>query len=285
MKIVTQTEVLGERLGEEQAIHVLCKAGFEGLDYSMFNMKDIDDYVLNTGDYKKHVLNLKKIADSYGVTFEQTHAPFPSARVGDEKYNNDIHEKIKRAIEITGLLDAKIVVVHPVYYKRNKFEKNMELYHSLEPYAKEYGVKIALENMFGRNEKRIIPNVCSVPREFNKYIDALDPRYFTACLDLGHCGLVGEDAANMILKMGGKRIGCLHVHDNDLINDNHTLPYTRNMDWDSILKALAKADYRGHFTYEADYFLTKMPTEILPDCAAFMAKLGRVMADKIDSYR
>lgn len=287
MKLVTQTEEICRRLGDENGIRCLCENGYDGIDYSMFHMHD-DDCVLNQQNYKEHVLNLKSIADSYGVSFEQSHAPFASARENDEEYNAKMKKLLVRSIEVAGLLDAKIIVVHPVFYSERKFEQNMELYHFLEPYAADCGVKIALENMWGRGKvdgvERIIPNVCSVAEEFNEYVDALNPDHFTACLDIGHCGLVGDDAERMIRSMGS-RLGCLHIHDNDNIHDSHTLPYMMDLDWNGILKSLADIDYRGNFTYEADNFLKGFPEELLPTAVKFMSDVGRYMMSVIDGYR
>lgn len=285
MKLVTQTEVLAERLSDESAVKIICESGFDGIDYSMFRMSEDGD-LLNTPSYKEHIKEIKKIAESYSVTFEQSHAPFPPVREDDDEYTRKTIEKVKRALEIAGMLDAKICVVHPCSFKENQFEKNMELYHYLESYAKDYGVKIALENMWGWNDKtkRIVPNVCSVAEDFNRYIDAVNPEHFTACLDLGHCGLVGEDCATMIRDMGS-RIGCLHIHDNDHLHDSHTLPYLSKMDWDSILKALADINYPGNFTYEADSFLRLFPDSMLGECEKFMCGIGRKMIEKINEYK
>lgn len=288
MKLVTQTENLSGRVGDECAVKLICKSGFDGIDYSMFAMQE-DWCLLNTPQYEKHAKNLKSIAESYGKTFEQSHAPFPPCRENDSEYTARMMERTRRAIEIAGILDAKICVVHPVQYSKKQYERNMEMYHELESYAKQFGVKIALENMWGwkivRGKGRIVSNVCSVPDDFNHYMDSLDPAHFTACLDLGHCGLVGEDAADMIKKMGHNRIGCLHIHDNNSVQDSHTLPYIMDMDWDSILKALGEIDYAGNFTYEADNFLKNFPTDLMPACMRFMSEVGRSMMKKIDGYR
>lgn len=284
MKLVTQTEHLSSRFGDELAIKIICKSGFDGIDYSMFSMEK-DDCILNTPAYEKYALKLLDISESFGKTFEQAHAPFPTCKDGDEKYNKTMMERVKRSIEIAGILNAKIIVVHPVAYKKNQFEKNIEMYKELEKTAEKSGVKIALENMWGWNGKRIVPNVCSIAEDFNKHFDALDTKNFTCCLDLGHCGLVGEDAAYMIREMGHDRIGALHIHDNNNINDSHTLPYTMNMDWDSILMALGQINYPGNFTYEADNFLARFPGDLMPACEKFMHDVGRSMMKKIEFYR
>ncbi len=284
MKLVTQTDVLSARMGDASAVTMICKSGFDGIDYSMFAMKE-DDCILNSSAYEKHVTELKRIAEGFGKSFEQSHAPFPPCIQGNKEYNRKMMERTKRAIEIAGMLDAKICVVHPVHYTRDQLRKNIAMYLELEPYAEKYGVKIALENMWGHRLKKIIPNVCSVADDFNAHLDALNRKNFTACLDLGHCGLVGEDAATMIRKMGHNRIGCLHIHDNDFVSDSHTLPYTMKMDWQSIITALGEIDYQGNFTYEADMFMGKFPTDLAPACMKFMCEVGRSMMKKIESCR
>ncbi|MDD7193531.1 MAG: sugar phosphate isomerase/epimerase [Clostridiaceae bacterium] len=289
MKLVNQTDALSLRFGDEAAVRILCESGFDGIDYSMFRMKNNSDDILNSAGYKEYVLELRRIADCYGVTFEQAHAPFPSAVDGDEDYNADIFEKLKRAIEISGLLGSEICVVHPAIFAENQFEKNMELYRALEPTAESFGVKIALENMWIRKDingvDKICRVVCSDAEDFNRYVDTLGTNNFTACLDLGHCGLVGEDAADMIRAMGSGRIGALHIHDNEFLHDCHTLPYTMEMDWDSILTALGEIDYKGNFTYEADHFLNGFPDELMGACERFMHDVGRSMMKRIEKSR
>lgn len=286
LKLVTQTEVLSEKFNDETAVKIICESGFDGIDFSMFKMQNDDD-ILNQSSYAAHAANLLKIAQSYGIGFEQAHSPFPSAKENDNEYNGIIFDKLVRSLEIAGILNAKICVVHPVYFSDNKKERNMELYHRLEPYARDFGVKIALENMWGwdNDSKKCIPNVCSVAYEFNDFYDSLNPDNFTTCLDLGHCGLVGESAGDMIREIGHNRLGALHIHDNDNIHDSHVLPYTMDMDWDDILKALGEIDYKGHFTYEADNFIKGFPNDLMPSCLKFMHDVGRSMMNKIESYR
>lgn len=284
MKLVAHTEAVSPRLGDEAAVRIICESGFDGIDYSMFFM-DEDDNILERENFRKHVKNLRNMAAVYGVTFEQAHAPFPSMREGNDEYNKKLDYKLKRAFEVAGMLDAKICVVHPVQFSTDQKARNIELYKNLEPYARDFGVKIALENMWGRDSDLIVPNVCSVASEFNDYFDSLESDAFTCCLDLGHCGLVGEDAASMIREMGNRRLGALHVHDNDHLHDSHTLPYLMKMDWDSILKALGEIDYKGHFTYEAANFVSGFPEDLIPACMRFAHDVGRSMMRKVEKYR
>jgi sugar phosphate isomerase/epimerase len=121
---------------------------------------------------------------------------------------------------------------------------------------------------------------CSRPEEFCRYVDALDSPHVTACLDLGHAHLVGQTPEGMIRTLGS-RIGALHVHDNDLVHDLHTLPFVGKIDWEAVTEALAEISYSGDFTFEADSFISPIPHELIPDALAFMARVGRELIGKI----
>lgn len=268
---------------------MICEAGFDALDYSMFCMQ-ADDNILNQPAYLEHVIEVKKIVESYGKYFNQAHAPFPSFKVGEDTYNTVILEKIKRSIEIAGTLGAKNIVIHPTYYgkdsKRN-LELNAEFYNNLIPLCKEYNIKIACENMFGRDRRRhcIIPNICSVGEEFKAMMDMLDPRYFTACVDIGHAGLVGTTAPEMLRTLGHDYVGCLHVHDNDYLEDRHCPPYFFDLDWEEITQALADIDYKGDFTFESDDFLVNFPDEVFPAAYKLLHDIGRSLIKKIENKK
>jgi sugar phosphate isomerase/epimerase len=286
MKLSSQTEYISARCDDFTAVKMICEAGFDAIDYSMFAMQD-DDNILNTPAYKEHVLELKKLAESYGKHFNQAHAPFPTIRVGDDKYNETILPKIKRAIEIAGLLEVENIVVHPVFFEENKKEKNIEMYLSLLEDAKAAGVKIALENMFGKKNPetgRQTPNVCSLGEEFADFYDALPSEYFSCCVDIGHCALVGETPEN-ILRIMGDRVACLHVHDNDTYDDWHFPPFTLDLNWTEIAKALADINYQGYITLEADNILADIPTDLYPAMLNYMYQAAKKVGDMVDGFR
>ena len=160
------------------------------------------------------------------------------------------------------------------------------MYNELLPYAKKANVKIALENMWGRDNRRNIkiPNVCSVSEELADYYDSLDPEWFTVCLDIGHIGLVGEYEDAFIKTLGGDRLTCLHVHDNDYLNDSHEAPFTMKLPWNDICKALAEINYKGDLTLEADEFLVPLPDEMFEAGLEFMAACARCLVNKIENY-
>ncbi|MCR4614675.1 MAG: sugar phosphate isomerase/epimerase [Clostridiales bacterium] len=287
MKIATLTEVMGVRVSDEAAVRIIAGAGFDAVDFSMFELHD-DGHILNGDGYKDYALNIRKIGEDLGVFFNQAHAPFPSMKRNNDEYNERTFKHIVRSMEVASLLGVGIIVVHPSdISKENNLEINLEFYNKLMPYARDLGLKVALENMWGwsNEEQRIVPNICSVPEDFNRYVDALDSRYFTACLDIGHCGLVGCDAPTMIREMGHDRIKALHVHDNDNLHDLHYFPFSSELDWGEITKALADIDYDGILTFEADNTLKKMPPRFYPTAIKYLHDIGRQLVKMIEANK
>lgn len=292
MLLSTQTDVVFAKCGIDEGLKILAAAGYDAIDYSMFGMTG-DNHFLNTVNPVEFAAELKGKAAALGLKFNQAHAPFPCWKNGDEAYNTKMPPRIENAIKIAGLLGADSIVVHPIAYIQQgdvQKEVNFKLYRSLAPIAKEYGIKIALENMWGRDSRRnyIVPNVCSFARDLCEYYDELDDSdAFTVCLDLGHCGLVGEEPDEAIRILGHDRLGALHIHDNNYVQDNHTAPYDygMKMNWDNITRALGEIDYKGDFTFEADGFLTRFDPAAIQTGVNYMASLGRMLMAKIDAAR
>ncbi len=284
MILSTQTHALASAFGDEKAIRILAENGYDAADYSMFGMENRDHF-LNNPASDEHIKNLKHIADESGIFFNQSHAPFPSHISGRDDYNKNISEALRRSIEITAALGAKIVIIHPVTFTDADIQRefNLNLYEKLRPTLRACGIKAALENMFGRDNvaKKFTHAACSDPVQFNEYLDILGYDDFTACLDLGHCGLVGFTASDMIRVIGHERLGSLHVHDNNFENDLHSLPFLHNMNWIDICAALREINYSGEFTLEADSFIFKFPDPLKQAASRFMCDVGRRLTQMI----
>lgn len=286
MLIVTQTDALGERLGDEKAVEIICQSGFTGIDYSMFDM-DEEGRPLNRSDYADHVLRVKEVADRYCVPFVQSHAPFPSARKNNEEYNKQIMFYLERAFDVSFRLGVKTMVVHPISFtdEGTDFDLNYNFYQKLIPYIKQTGVKVALENMWGRKEHRYSPTACGTGETFRQMMDMLDPELFVACLDIGHCGMVGQTAQDMIRSLGHKHLHALHIHDNDKLRDAHIFPFNGLVDWDEVTKALAEIDYDGNLTFESDNTLKRCPDFFMPTATKYLFEIGKALEQMINSHK
>lgn len=292
MLLSTQNAHLMGIFDAETSIDILKKAGYDAIDMSLFGMSK-DDSVFNSDAYKTRTLEIRTYADRAGIAFNQSHVPFVFNWRNENEYEERFFPRQVRALEITALLGGKIAIVHPIHHQQylgheeERFEENMKFYRALLPYAREYDVKIALENMWQNEPKRkcIGDDVCSRAAEFCRYLDTLNDEHFVACLDVGHCGIVGEEAQDAIRVLGHDRLHALHVHDNNYRADSHTLPGMGDMNWEEIMKALAEIDYDGELTFEADNFLGHFPRDFKLNAAKFMVDMGRYLIGRYDFYR
>ena len=289
MKLVTLTSTISERFGDRTAVRLIKEGGFDAIDYSMFSITR-EDSPLVQADYREYAAGLREYAKNLGIGFSQGHAPFPTYKVGDDPYNERLFSLLVRSLEVSSLLGIKRLVVHPVHPTqlppgRGKKEFNMEFYGRLLPYAKEYGVVICLENMFSFDSVRgcIVPNVCSLAEEFVDFLDSLDSEWFTACLDVGHCVLVGEKPEDAIRTLGGDRLKALHIHDNNYRADQHLFPYFGKIDWDAVTAALREIGYQGEFTFEADGFFRGLPADetVFRSALRLGNDIGRYLLEEI----
>ena len=290
MRISNHTEALEKRFGALRAVRMNLEAGFEAIDFSMYNG---DESVFSPGG-KILAAELRRLAASYGAVFNQAHAPFTRFKIGAENAdeNRAIFYSVLRGIDIAAELGAPVIIVHPAVIcphlsADDRFEMNMEFYSKVLPRAKNLGVKIAIENMWGRhkdNKDRIVKSVCSDAAELNRYVDGLDDSFVTACLDIGHAGLVGESADGMIRAIGD-HLGALHISDNDFTRDLHIMPYTGKINFDRVTSALASVGYRGDITLESNYFLDTFPDDLVPAALAFMARTASYLRDEVERKR
>ena len=272
-------------IGLFRGVEMLMDAGFPALDLSLFEY----NFVM-ADDYRETAARLKAMTAARGVVFKQSHAPFGG---GFEKYFGQTAPNLPRVIEFAGLCGVRNIVIHPLqrgrYYGQEQelFEMNMEFYSSLAPYAKNAGVKIAIENMWHRHPVNgyIVDDVCANPHELAKYYDTLnDPEAFTVCLDLGHVALCGREPEDAV-KIIGHRLGAIHAHDVDYVNDLHYLPGVGKLNWAAICRSLAEVGYNGDFTLEASYFPKNYPDAHMPSVLRFMSETAAFYAGEVERYK
>ena len=260
MKISTEIESLSKIIGEEKTIEVLAKNGFTAWDLSIFTAFPIDwesrtfkptSHPLASSNALSFVKKLREIGEDNGIVCNQSHAPFPV----------DFPEckpLLPLALELTAEAGGKICIIHPDNNK--SAEENAEMYFELLPTAKACGVKIATENMWNWNGEKnhARPAACSDPKSFLEHLNAVNDDYLIACLDIGHAEMKGLNttAPEMIYALKDK-LQALHIHDNDLVHDSHQIPFSMQIDFNAIIKALKDINYSGDFTLEAAYYLDK----------------------------
>lgn len=291
MLISTSTEFLFKSFGYKKALDMLKEAGFTAFDLSLFGA----EYPLAPFDgdnYLEVAREMREYADSIGLPCNQSHAVFGS-HYGAAKPDTDIFKGTVRCIEIAAVLGAKAIVIHPMqylYYMNNvEFlkQENLEFYRDLLPYAEKNNIVMLTENMWQQNpnNKTIIQSTCAEAKEFAEYVDMVGSPYLKACLDIGHTALTGETVSNMVKTLGKDRLFGLHIHDVDCIRDNHTLPYTRNVNFAEMIDSLAEIGYEGDITFEALSFVRPFPDELIPSALRLMADVGHYFKSQIEAKK
>lgn len=280
--ISTEIHSAAKLVGEEKAVELIAKAGFDAWDFSMFSMCHYNraeqrllenNHPLAGNGYLKFARRLKQIGLDNGIFCNQSHAPFPTDPLPVQSY-------LKRAIECTAEAGGKICVIHPKALCSS--EENAEMYTELIPFAAECGVKIATENMWDWDTQKdeACFAACATPESFCEHIDLVNSEWLVACLDIGHAEMRGLDtSAVQMIRALGHRLQSLHIHDNDLWHDSHQIPFSMDIDFRGIAAALKEIGYTGEFTLEADTYLKKYTAETVLDGIKKLATAARRFAD------
>ena len=281
-------------------------AGIDGIDFSFcaFNKNqgyEENFYKRSMDDLKTVFSRFKDALDRNGLVVNQTHAPFPTYKFGEgqEDYNAYMVEAIHKCIELTAFLGGKYVIVHPAHapctvLADEQKKVNMEFYPQFIETAKQFGVKICLENMWGRRGGAgtcIFDSACADPREACEYIDELNAiageEIFAFCFDVGHANLCGKHMQNTIRTLG-HRLQALHIHDTNKIDDIHTMPYSFCVpggapvtDWQGVLEGLGDIGYQGFINFESQIAFRQFPEPTHPALCGLFAAIGRYFSDEI----
>ena len=104
-------------------------------------------------------------------------------------------------------------------------------------YAQKYQVNLALENL-----RRL------------DYLDAIydnvNCQYLKFCFDSGHANAFTNNIKNFKFEKYKDKLACVHLHDNDGLNDLHKLPFDGNIDWKVLVEEFKKIDYNLPLTLE-----------------------------------
>ena len=278
MRLLTNMIRFHDEFGIRKMIDIYAAAGYDGMDFNA----DLEEYYTDAHD-EAFYREIRKYAEDKGLVFGQAHAPFASS-YADEERTKQRFDEIVKGMRHAALVGAEQIVVHPCAHKRAHapekqeymLEVNLAFYRALAPYAKDLGIRIAVENIPG--------SVTKSPEGLWSLLGELDDPVFTGCLDVGHALISGYDPAEAVRKLKGV-IGCTHIHDNDGQGDIHTLPFYGRIDWQSLMRAFAESGYSGDLSYEAGNFVNTVPLPLRPAAAVYMAETGRCLIGMYEENR
>ena len=269
MYISTATKYF-ERFDDKTTVAFLKECGFDAYDFTMY----AGAVPFGTTDHVEKAKAFRAYSESIGIVCHQTHAPFPTAKQGEDEYNKDMFAQIVRSIEISGALGARVCVVHPSV--EHTIEENILLFQALEPHARKAGVKIGVENMtrdIGSHHTHIQAILAGLPEDI-----------FVFCLDTGHAEIAKNQtsAVDMIRTMG-KRLQAIHLHDCDQIRDNHGLPFTYKINFEQVIEELKKVGYTGDIMLETGSFFREVPAELLPIYTKTAVQCGKYFKARLEN--
>lgn len=268
----------------EEILKLLKDCGFTAYDCTMCDNGKEAERFIEDDNYLENARRFRAYADSIALPCNQSHAPFPSARSGNEEYNKSVFPKLVRAIEVSGILGAKVCVVHPCndYSPEENAEK---VYLPLAPYARKAGVKIGVENMWNWNTPKNIfaPGGVFFARKFRGAHESFCLRTYLrkSRYRAAELRAMNTSAPEMVRALGGY-FQSMHLHDVNFYEDSHTLPFTEKVDFEAVIAAMKEIGYRGDVTLESGNFPRKFPREIFPEAVRLMAATARYFKNRLD---
>ena len=297
LRIGTQSDNWYNESDPEGSIARYKSCGFDTIDFSLHHYINVREMAKTDGPYTsfydksveelyEYFRPLKEACLKYDVTIAQMHAPFPNYLYGKDELNEYLVGVFEKCLATASFLDCPGVVIHPVeFIGENEWDSNLKLYRSLIPAAKRYGVKVLLENIFGRYNDRFIQGRLSNPEEACRLFDLLEAEagegVFGFCFDVGHAIITCQNIPAFIRRLG-HRLTNLHIHDNNGLDDLHLIPYTcvtkgQNFvcNWDGVVEALRDIGYRGALCFETFRAYRIMPREVWDELLCLNAAIGR----------
>lgn len=249
MMKIGSTLALFNCYGEER-YKKMKKFGFYGVDFSI----DGELRGRTEEQYEADIMAEKALMDEAGIVPYQVHGPFRYPIHDEtEELRAGRAEVMKRSLRNAALIGCKNWVIHPMMpfgedeFDHEQFIKiNVDFFRALLPTAKQYGVTICLENM------PMLRIPLSTPEKTLEFVRMMDDENFKFCLDTGHAAVFGLSPAEAV-RMAGKDLKAIHVHDNNGKYDAHWVPCTGVIDWNDFVAALREIEYDGVFSLESDF--------------------------------
>jgi sugar phosphate isomerase/epimerase len=241
-----------------QAIEIACWP-FEKAARRYAGVTHIDVTALD----KPKAKEIRKMLDGYGLTVSSL-AYYPNPLHPEADHRETVIAHLKKVIEGAALLEVPVVGTFVGKDKNKTVPQNFEDYAKIWPpivkFAKDHGVKIAIENcpmIFSLDEWPGGNNLASTPAIWRKMWEIIPDDNFGLNLDPSHLVLQMIDYERVIREFGSK---IFHVHAKDLHIDQEglynngvlsqgmgwqipRLPGLGDMDWRKFFAALTAARY------------------------------------------
>lgn len=273
--------------GDKESLKIIKDCGFDGVDYGLNAFQYEDDFILLKSDeeIKAYFTDVKEYCASIGLDIAHTHSPYYFAMEADKFFEEHYQNIFKNAIKATHYLGVDTIVIHAIVlpdhennYKKNR-DINVAFYTGLLPTMKEYGVKVAVENMDALDPVKKVsgPSPISSAEKILDLIDHLNDDMFVACFDTGHAYAASQEPSHM-LELLGDKTKVLHLHDNDGLDDLHLPPTFGQINWNKFCKTLKETGFSGYVNMEVNLFHTGENN--MKEMCALLSAIARMFVNK-----
>ncbi|HEY4266616.1 MAG TPA: sugar phosphate isomerase/epimerase [Galbitalea sp.] len=213
-----------------EAFRLARLAGFDGVEIMVTTEKSTQDAAA--------ILALSR---AYDQPILSIHAPvLPLTQL---VWGSDPAAKLRHSAQLALDVGARTVVVHPPFRWQPRFAQAFEIV--VGEIAAEYGVDLAVENMFGwRIGERDLRVYSPTPDPTGMAVDAMT-------LDFSHAAIAGRDGLDLALAMGS-RLRHIHLCDGlgGTLLDEHLIPGHGSQPVAEVLAYLAATGWKGSVVAE-----------------------------------
>lgn len=292
MKLSTSTNMLFERINMEPveqktAVKLCAEAGYKVLDFCFHDLITYQSPFLDER-WEAYTEMMAETVSGLGMTCGQGHANVYDFL--NPKADHDFHREItKRSVLASERLGIPWLVIHPstdfsaAAMVRSSREKNVEYIRRLAEFAGKHQVGIAVENMW---DLHIAPKryYADTAEELTELVDAVDMENVGICWDLEHASIMKQDQRKAFELMG-KRLKVTHVSDQTGVDNIHVMPFQGFTDWKECMEALADTGYEGNLNYEAQWFLNKVPMELVMPSLIYSVAVGNYLISLFEAKK
>ena len=248
--------------GIDRGLEICKESGFDAVDYNLEKYKVGDPIYGGSDDaFESHFDAIKRKAADLELEISQTHGRCATYMPENEEHNRFVDEVTALDLRATAALGAPSCVVH--FINNTRWGKQPaalmhevcgRMFDGFVPHAEKYNVNIAMET-FGaaRVSGARIRDFFADPDEFLYQYNRLDTKNKTICVDTGHTHEAESfwvPPPEEMIRILGKDISILHLHDNNSHWDDHLLPGMGNINWPAVFDSLDEVGYNGVYNFE-----------------------------------
>ena len=228
----------------------LADAGFDGVDLSLDELEPDGDDILRSVLY-----SFGNRAAARGLTIPMCHLPFFMPSPDDTAAMARFAREIQAGLRMAAMLKIPDAVIHPIVRHESRRDRNFWLNENVtflapvRELAGKLGITLCIENMTGKPyathpSEAVFGSTAADILELSERLDAM------VCWDFGHANITGLCQSVELEKLRG-RVRCLHIHDNDGVQDNHRIPFECPastplggcVDWEDAAEGLRLCDF------------------------------------------